>query len=486
MTPSIAVALFLALLAAGLAAALTVLNRRLRSTREELDRIENERRVVVQFLNRLGEAMTRTTDLDEMLRMILRFGIEATDAQGGALFLLYRRRRILLARVTEGTFPPLRRPTHTTFTKILSKARYIEEALRHTPYPIDDGVLGEVVSTRQPVLIEDASLDERLPKYEEPELELRTLLAVPLVFRDEVLGVLTVVNKRSEPSFHDTDRSLLASLAEQAAVSVEGARVYRAAADRERIDRDLQMAREVQQILIPREIPRLPGLDCAGLSEPAQQVGGDYYDVFALDGGRLAFAIADVSGKGVSAGLVMAMFRATLRSHAMTEDSPAEVLRQVNRQVFPDIRDDMFVSVLYGILDLDAGRVVFARAGHEAPLLRRASGEVEIIASPGMAVGIDPGDAFEAVIADREIDLPADDLLVLYTDGITEARDRVGNEFGRDGLVDAVATSGTAGAAQMVEDVRERIRRFAGDTPQMDDITLLVLGRKNRNERESE
>lgn len=463
-----------------LALSLALVVRRLRIANADRDRLENERRVALAFLKRIGEAMTLTDDLDALLRMIVHFAIEATSAEGGALFVLYPRQRVLAARITEGTFPPLKRPSHTTFTKILSKARYIEEALRRTPYPCDEGVLGEAVTQRRTVLIEDAEKDDRLPLYEEPELHLRTLLAAPLIFHEEVLGVLAVSNKRTLGPFNESDRSLLASLADQAALSVRAARLYQAAAEKERIDRDLRLASDIQQILIPRRLPERPGLDCAGLSEPAQQVGGDYYDMFELDDARIAFAIADVSGKGVSAALVMAMFRATVRLLATASDSPAAVLRETNRRIFPDIRDDMFVSVVYGIIDTRSWTVAFARAGHEPPLLRRVSGTVEIVSPPGMAVGIDPGEAFDQATGEGEIRLSKGDLLVLYTDGITEARDRAGTEYGRDNLLEAVATSGSDGAANLARDIRERMRRFVGDTPQQDDITLLILGAGDR------
>lgn len=481
MNPAQALAVVLGVAAVALALALGTAVRRLRIANIDRDRLANERRVALAFLKRLGEAMTLSDDLDALLRMIVHFAIETTAAEGGALFLLYPRHKILAARITEGTFPPLKRPSHTTFTKILSKARYIEEALRRTPYPADEGVLGEAVVQRHTVLIEDAEQDDRLPVYDEPELHLRTLLVAPLVFHEEVLGVLAVSNKRTLTPFDESDRYLLASLADQAALSVRAARLYQAAAEKERIDRDLQLARDVQQILIPQQLPQRPGLDCAGLSEPAQQVGGDYYDMFSIDADRTAFVIADVSGKGVSAGLVMAMFRTTIRLLAATSDSPAAVLRQANRRIFPDIRDDMFVSVIYGIMDARSSTIVFARAGHEPPLLRHAEGAVDIVSPPGMAVGIDPGDAFDEATGEGEIHLSDGDLLVLYTDGITEARDRAGTEFGRDNLVEAVATSGSDGAANLARDIRERMRRFVGDTPQQDDITLLILGVGNRS-----
>ena len=481
MSPAEALAFLLGVTGIALALALGLVARRLRIANADRDRLENERRVALAFLKRIGEAMTLTDDLDALLRMVVHFAIETTSAEGGALFLLYPHHRTLAARITEGTFPPLKRPSHTTFTKILSKARYIEEALRRTPYPADEGVLGEAVMQKRTVLIEDAEKDDRLPLYEEPELHLRTLLVAPLIFHEEVLGVLAVSNKRTLTPFDETDRSLMASLADQASLSVRSARLYQAAAEKDRIDRDLRLARDIQQILIPQRLPERPGLDCAGLSEPAQQVGGDYYDVFELDEGRTAFAIADVSGKGVSAALVMTMFRTMIRLLATASDSPAAVLRETNRRIFHDIRDDMFVSVIYGIMDTRSSTVVFARAGHEPPLLRRAAGTVEIVSPPGMAVGIDPGDAFDEATGEGEIRLSQGDLLVLYTDGITEARDRAGTEYGRNSLLEAVATSGSDGAASLARDIRERMRRFVGDTPQQDDITLLILGAGKRS-----
>src|SRR5207302_3404911 len=182
--------------------------------------------------------------------------------------------------------------------------------------------------------------------------------------------------------------------------------------------------------------------EISGINVPARQVSGDYFDYIKVDEERLGVAIADVSGKGVPASLIMAICRSVLRSQAAQNVSPAEVLRKVNRQLYPDIKEDMFISMAYLILDHARGGVTMARAGHDAPLLyKRASETIEPLKTPGMVVGIDSGDVFDRLTADVAVPLESDDSILLYTDGITEALDDEGNEFGLERTIAAMRAS---------------------------------------------
>jgi len=204
------------------------------------------------------------------------------------------------------------------------------------------------------------------------------------------------------------------------------------------------------------------GFELAGINIPARQVSGDYFDYIKVDEDRLGVVIADVSGKGVPASLIMAICRSALRAEARGSVSPAEVLRKVNRQLYPDIKEDMFISMAYIILDHTNASVTLSRGGHDAPLLYRArTGEVEKLKPPGMALGIDSGDVFDRITGDISVPLETDDCLVLYTDGITEALDADGDEFGPERMIRSVQASAGEGAAGLIA--------------QNDDITLIVI-----------
>jgi sigma-B regulation protein RsbU (phosphoserine phosphatase) len=205
-------------------------------------------------------------------------------------------------------------------------------------------------------------------------------------------------------------------------------------------------------------------------------VSGDYYDYITVDDERLGVAIADVSGKGVPASIIMAICRSVLRSQATNNRSPADVLQKVNRQLYPDIKEDMFISMAYAILDHAHGQVVLARAGHDAPFLyRAATQELSPIKARGMVLGIDSGSVFDRITGDVAVPLERGDCLLLYTDGVTEALDANDNEFGIDRMVQSIRASAAEGGTAVINRIIDDVRAFVGTTPQNDDITLIVI-----------
>jgi sigma-B regulation protein RsbU (phosphoserine phosphatase) len=187
-------------------------------------------------------------------------------------------------------------------------------------------------------------------------------------------------------------------------------------------------------------------------------------------------AIADVAGKGIPAALVTGMCRTVLRMAAPGGRSPAEALRELNRRLYPDVKEDLFISMLYLMLDAHSGDVTMARAGHDPPLLYRAGGrEVTSLEPPGMAVGIDSGEVFDRVLTDSTVKLDPGDGILLYTDGVTEALDRHDAEFGTARLIQALQANAPKGAEATVRNIAEEVRDFAGDAPQHDDITLIFI-----------
>jgi sigma-B regulation protein RsbU (phosphoserine phosphatase) len=276
--------------------------------------------------------------------------------------------------------------------------------------------------------------------------------------------------------FSPSDFVVFQSIVEQSAFALYSAIVYSEASEKRRIDRDLDVARDIQRILLPNGSPAIEGYEIAGTNIPASHVSGDYYDYVPVDDRRLGIVIADVSGKGVPASLIMAMCRSVLRSLAQTSDSAAAVLRKVNRQLYPDIKEDMFISMAYLIVEKGADEVVLARAGHDAPLLYRAADQsISKVNPPGMALGIDSGNVFDRVTVDLRIRLGKGDCVVFYTDGVTEALDVNGIEFGIKRLMDVVQASAAAGAPAVVERVTTEVKEFVGNFPQNDDITLIAL-----------
>jgi len=276
--------------------------------------------------------------------------------------------------------------------------------------------------------------------------------------------------------FSQNDFVVFKSITEQSAFALYNAIIYSEANEKKRLDHDLAIARDIQRILLPAEAPSVNGFEVSGMNVPARQVSGDYFDYIKVDDERLGVAIADVSGKGVPASLIMAICRSVLRSQAMGNPSPADVLQKVNRQLYPDIKEDMFISMAYLVLDLVRGGVTLARAGHDAPLLyREKSQTVAPLKTPGMVVGIDSGDVFDRLTTDVAVPLECNDCILLYTDGITEALDNEGNEFGLERTIASVQSSAKEGAQAMVTRLIDDLRNFVGSTPQNDDITLIAI-----------
>jgi sigma-B regulation protein RsbU (phosphoserine phosphatase) len=248
------------------------------------------------------------------------------------------------------------------------------------------------------------------------------------------------------------------------------------AAEHARLDRELALARRIQLNLMPPVAPQLPGWTVATGYRAALVVGGDFYDVYELPGrpGLLGLVIADVTGKGLTAALMMAFSRAVLRAAAYNGTGPADALKRTNRVLVRDARTGLFLTALVGELDGSAGTFRYASAGHEAPLVFRAgSGAPEMLAGEGQLLGVfdDPS------IDERAIELATGDLVLAYTDGATDARDPSGQLFGEDRLRAAVTRFTPEGPAAVVKGVLEAVDAFAGGTPQADDVTLLAFSR---------
>ena len=246
--------------------------------------------------------------------------------------------------------------------------------------------------------------------------------------------------------------------------------------EREIRERDLRTAGEVQAHLRPRDFPDINEVEIEALSDPSMTIGGDYYDVLRVDDRRWGFVVADVSGKGAGAALMMAECRATMRLCAEGELSPSAVLRRVNHSLAPDMRPGMFIAMFYCILDLDTKKLRFCRAGHEQPLvIRAATGEIDLLQSTGLAVGLDDGELFDEMLDEGETTMRSGDLLVLYTDGITEAVNPNGEEFGRDRMAAALQRDLDRPLAEVVKTVDRYVRNFCVLAPRHDDRTLLLV-----------
>ena len=447
---------------------------------ERLSLLE-ERSIVLDFMHNMVDAVGERLTRDELFQRIVHASILSTSALSACIFEKGAD-NLLRGVAVEGLFPPHRPITEAEGLRMGSRAKLIEQVLKSESFPVGDGVVGRVAATGQGELIVDAAVDPRIVKHDDPALTVRSVIAAPIMVRRRLIGVLCVCNAADGLPFTETDYSLVAALAEQAGLAVHNADFINLQVEKQRLDLDLTLASDVQQMLLPRTMPRLKGLDLDARYLAAQKVTGDLYDVFPLSETRLAVAVADVSGKGVSASLLMAICRTLLHQIAPRHESPARVLAELNRAVAGDIRGGMYITMIYGVVDTAARQVTYARAGHELPLFSRldpATGQHigGFPESEGMPVGLVDAGMFEEVIADRVVPFSEGDTLVLYTDGLTEAPNDEDREFGGARLADAVRGS-RDGSAQAINDaVVKAVQRFTGATGLRDDFTLLTVKR---------
>lgn len=304
--------------------------------------------------------------------------------------------------------------------------------------------------------------------------------STPLIASDRLLGLINVATDEWQ-FFTSDDLQFLSMVGSQIAVTLEWAYLYdMARVQRERLEQELNMAREVQASLLPRDMPLIPGFELAASWHSAREVAGDFYDVFPLPEGRWGLVIGDVSDKGAPAALYMTMVRSLIRATAGITTSPAETLLIVNKSIQEHSTSDMFVTVFYAVLNHDACSLVFASAGHDPPLLRRLSGSIERLRRTGPILGVFE----EMTLADRQVDLVPGDLLLGYTDGVTDALNAEGEEYGAARLARVVGDAPTAAWACLAE-VEADLTSFMDEKAQTDDITLLVLGVDHQEDLES-
>jgi sigma-B regulation protein RsbU (phosphoserine phosphatase) len=313
-------------------------------------------------------------------------------------------------------------------------------------------------------------------------------LLLPLSGRDQLMGLITLGPKRSEEPYTPMDLRLLESVATQTGLALEIGNLARSlaseATQRERIHREIEVAREVQERLFPQEFPVIDGVSLAGHCRPQQGVGGDYYDSFLLDDGRMGLAIGDVSGKGISAALLMASLRASLRG--MTLDAPhdlAAMMGKVNRLVYESSATNRYATFFFATYNMQTCELIYVNAGHNPPFLIRRSGDnfqVERLEAGGPVIGLLPFAQYE----EQRCVLQPGDLLLAYTDGISEAMAENEEEWGEDRMLAAAQTLPDESAQQVLEYLFTEADLFTGKAPQFDDMTLLIL--KLERERECE
>lgn len=402
------------------------------------------------LLYRISQDFNSSLDLDEVLNRVIDEVIAAVRAERGFLMLRDAAGQLRF-RVARGID---------------------RNTIEQPQFQVSRSVVVRVAEEGQPLLASNAQDDARLKAhYSVAVLGLRSILCVPLQIKGSLLGVIYVDNRLQSGIFQPADLDLLTAIASSAATAIENARLYQVAVEQGRLERELQMARDLQASLLSREAPQLAGWDFAAYWQPARQVSGDFYDFIPTEHG-VGVVIADVSDKGMPAALFMALSRTIVRASLIQSNSPAEGMTRANQLICADSPNSMFVTVFGAQIDA-SGDVIYVNAGHNPPYLYHASDQPARLARTGMALGIDDTLQFEQHTAH----LDPGDALILYTDGILDALNARGQEFGDARLQRVCAQHRDETAAQLVAALRDEVLTFVGDQPLADDCTVVIVKR---------
>lgn len=296
---------------------------------------------------------------------------------------------------------------------------------------------------------------------------------VPMMIKTRITGLLLFGLKHSGAQFTGKDLELLNAVANQAAISIENARLYESEAEKLKITRDLENAKLIQESLLPKEIPNVEGMDICGKMISAMQVGGDYFDVIKVSDSKVFVVVGDVSGKGLSASFYMTKLQTMMRLYCASDKSPKQVLTEINRHIYNSIERNWFITVSIALFDTENKIVKFCRAGH-APLLIARNGSADFCQSQGIGLGLEYGKIFDSTLEEIEFDLKDEKTFVFFSDGLSEAMNKENELFGLDRLKNILIENKTKNSSEIMKDILLKLKSFKNSEPNNDDITIVI------------
>ncbi len=443
--------------------------------------LQQEKQTVIEFIHSLVQSIGEGTKRSDLYQKIVHSAILSNRALCACLYE-YTDDNSLKVVATEGLFPPLKnlKELYRSYFNSNSRTELIEKILRCESFTLGEGLIGSVAHSKKSILIANAKEDPLIVQHYERSLIIHSIIVAPILFKNHLLGVLAVANPIDSLPFTKDDLSVTESLARQAGMAIHNSNLMNLLIEQKKLDFDLSLASNIQGMLLPKQFPKNNSIQIDAYYQPAQKVGGDLYDVFALPNNRIGIAIADVSGKGIPASILMAICQTNLRHLAQKHHSPSAVLKEMNFVMHPEIRQGMFITITYAILDTYANTITLARAGHELPLIFKYNDKednyaFERITSPGMALGMVPHEIFDGVIQDTLISFNPKDTFILYTDGITEATNKEDEEFGISRLNRSIVPSLNSSTKNINQKVITALEEFTEKTKNIDDLTLVTI-----------
>ncbi|MCK9554587.1 SpoIIE family protein phosphatase [bacterium] len=399
----------------------------------------------------VGGIINSTLDINELLDRAMKVAENIMNVEASALMLLDEKTDELVFKIAHGD---------------------AGEKIKEIRLRKGQGIGGWVAREQKPLIINDVENDSRHFKGadEHSGFKTRAILCVPLTAKNKTIGVLQVLNPIEKEGFGDEDRELLESFSSMVAIAVENARMHKRLLERQRVEHELEIGHQIQQNFLPSEFPSYENLILSARNIPALELGGDFYDFLDFGGGKVGLVIGDVSGKGVPAALFMVRAMSEIRFHASLFKGVGKLMEEINNALVDQSMLGMFITLLIGILDYKEKVITFANAGHHPFVIRGADGEIrELLCRTGLPAGIMPGVKYEQSVAK----INGGETIIGYTDGITEARNAKGEEFGEEKLKVLIEHK-KLDAGEIIQYILDEVKTFSRDVPQHDDLTLIA------------
>ncbi len=335
-------------------------------------------------------------------------------------------------------------------------------------------VISEKTSTTKTPVIEEEDLQRAFPVGYKLLINTGIYTIIPMIIKQKLVGLMLIGLKHSGAKFAGKDLELLNAVANQSAIAVENARLYRTEAEKIKIERDLDLARKIQQSLLPKVIPAIKGLDISGEMIPAQQVGGDYFDLIPVGSDKLFVVVGDVSGKGLSASLYMTKLQTMIESACRPGREPRDILIEINKRIYESMERNWFVTMTLALFDMQKNMVKFCRAGH-MPVLAAKNGTISKYRTIGLGIGLEKGIIFEKTLSEEEVQLNPNQIFAFFSDGVTEAMNEKMDLFGEDNLTGLLVDKAALNSAEILQDIWKSIKTYRGSAEVNDDMTMVLV-----------
>lgn len=408
----------------------------------------------LSILNEIATAIGSTLSLDRIIDLIIQKCVRHMNVEQAAVMILDEK---------ESGKP------FKTMVRMADKTNHM------MPYRLDEQLTGWMLKNQKPLRINDFLKDDRFRSFADKDLPIRSMLSVPLMLKGRMTGLVTLFNKKSPEGFPEEDQRLMSIIAAQSAQVIENARLYEEEQALLRMQEEYRLASEIQNKLLPMTSPDIEGYDILGVAHPAQIVGGDYFDLITIDDHRLVVCLGDISGKGLPAAMLMANLQATIRAQVLLNPLPTDCLESSNRLLYQNTDSFKFATLFYGILDTKKNELCYSNAGHNLPILFSPDKEPVTLATSGLALSFVEKTEYE----EGRIIFNPGDLLLIYSDGITESMNAHSEEFGEDQLIRIVQSSASNSSGELSKEIVSAVLKHAGEQPQSDDMTMIIIRRES-------